>query len=41
MEGAEWRDTCSLEAATGSDLKATFRLADKVMFEAKESRKGS
>jgi diguanylate cyclase (GGDEF)-like protein len=41
MEASEWAATCSLGAATGSDVEQALRVADKVMYEAKAFGKSS
>jgi len=41
MEASEWAATCSLGAATGIDAKQALRVADRVMYGAKSSRKSS
>ena len=41
MEASEWAATCSLGAATGSDVEQALRVADKVMYEAKALGKSS
>ena len=41
MEASEWRASCSLGAATGTNAEDTFRIADRVMYEAKESGKST
>jgi diguanylate cyclase (GGDEF)-like protein len=41
MEASEWRATCSLGAATGSDVQDTLVVADKAMYLAKNSGKSS
>jgi len=41
MEASEWAATCSLGAATGSDVEQALRVADKVMYEAKASGKSA
>jgi diguanylate cyclase (GGDEF)-like protein len=35
MKASEWSATCSLGAATGSDVEQALRVADKIMYEAK------
>lgn len=39
MDASEWATTCSLGAATGSHVAQALRLADKVMYEVKSSKK--
>ena len=41
MEASEWSATCSLGAATGSDVEQALRVADKIMYEAKALGKSS
>ena len=41
METSEWPATCSLGAATGSNVEQALRVADKAMYEAKALTKSS
>jgi diguanylate cyclase (GGDEF)-like protein len=41
LEISQWRATCSLGAATGSNFEQTIRVADNIMYEAKSSRKSN
>jgi diguanylate cyclase (GGDEF)-like protein len=41
MDTSEWRATCSLGAATGRHIEETLSIADKFMYEAKSTGKGS
>ncbi|MBD8471173.1 MULTISPECIES: GGDEF domain-containing protein [unclassified Sphingomonas] len=41
LETSQWRATCSLGAATGSDFEQAIRIADKIMYEAKSIKKST
>jgi diguanylate cyclase (GGDEF)-like protein len=41
LETSQWRATCSLGAATGSDFEQAIRIADKIMYEAKAIKKST
>jgi GGDEF domain-containing protein len=41
MDTSEWTATCSLGAATGRHIEETLSIADKFMYEAKSTGKGS